>query len=147
LHTCAKAAKVPRMKNALIAAALVVLVTLSPTCVESAFAGEIYLGTIAVTDAGIVNNGTTATTFYINPSAILTIQCDTAADVITDQPAVDAGTGVYLGANYLFATSINGPKNLTLRDAGIQSNAGIVAVAPNGSAATSCKVFSVRGNE
>lgn len=135
------------MKNLMLLAAVVALVTLSPVCVESAFAGEQYLGTIAVTDAGSVNNGTTATPFYVNPQALLTIQCDTAADVITDEVAVDAGTGVYLGATYLFSTSNNGPHNLTYRDGGTLGNQGIVAAKPNGSAATNCKVFTVKGNE
>ena len=138
------------MKNALLLTSLALLVTLSPTCVESAFAGELYLGTIAVTDAGSVNNGQTATTFYINPQATLTIQCDAGAYVITDRITVgtaDSGPGILLNAGQAFPTSINGPKNLPLRDAGVQANAGIVAVKPASGATVGCDVYSTKGNE
>jgi hypothetical protein len=136
------------MKNLMLLAAVAALVALSPTCVESAFAGEIYLGTITSTDAGSVNNGTTATPFYINPSSLLTVQCDGGANVITDQSTVTAVTGVRLGADYLFSTSSNGPHNLTLRDGGVQANAGIVAVKPiTGVSTVGCTVWTVKGNE
>ena len=138
------------MKNLMLLAAVAALVALSPTCVESAFAGEIYLGTIAVTDAGSTNNGLTATPFYINPQALLTIQCDAGAYVITDRVTVgtaDSGPGVLLNAGQAFPTSINGPKNLTLRDAGVQANAGIVAVKPASGTTVGCDVYSTKGNE
>ena len=138
------------MKNLMLLAAVAALVALSPTCVESAFAGEIYLGTIAVTDAGSTNNGLTATPFYINPQALLTIQCDAGAYVITDRVTVgtaDSGPGVLLNAGQAFPTSNNGPHNLTQRDGGIQSNAGIVAVKPASGTTVGCDVSSRKGNE
>ena len=138
------------MKNkgalAILSAAVAVFL-LSPTATQ---AGEFYLGTINVTDAGSVNNGLTATTFYINPQATLTIQCDAGAYVITDRITVgtaDSGPGILLNAGQAFPTSINGPKNLPLRDAGVQANAGIVAVKPASGATVGCDVYSTKGNE
>lgn len=129
---------------AALAACLAVAVFLP----RPARAGEVYLGTIAVTDAGSVNNGTTATPFYVNPQALLTVQCDGGAYVITDTPTVTAGRGILLSAGQAFPTSNNGPHNLTYRDGGVQGNQGIIAVRPvAGAAYVGCDAFSRKGNE
>lgn len=133
-----------RYAFAILAATLAVLMFSA----APALAGEIYLGTIVSTDAGSVNNGTTATPFYVNPQALLTVQCDGGANVITDQATVTSTTGILLNAGQALPTSNNGPHNLTLRDAGIQPNAGIVAVKPvTGASTVGCAVWSRKGNE
>jgi hypothetical protein len=120
-----------------------------------ALAGERYLGSIVtntLSDAGLTErtNVTTAAPFRISPGAQITIQCDVAVYVITDDTtAVTSARGLYLTANEKFPTSV-GTQVLstaaTMSDGGTQVTGGIVRVLSTSGNAT-CRVWERRGNE
>lgn len=109
-----------------------------------AHAGEsVYLGTIEVTDAGSVNNRTTATPFNIGGAGTkIAIQCpDAGAWVLTSQGFVGIRAGVLMPPTQQVATSID----WNAKDAGTYTN-GMVAVRPvEGSCCTACIVTSSSG--
>jgi hypothetical protein len=133
-----------------------------------AFAGEVLLGTLIVSDGGTVSNRTTGWTAYacpsnttggcfvVQPLSKVSIQCNQAAYVITDLAGADAGTGVRLDADQFFQTSVNTNKTLTGHaynsDGGTAGHAvtytgGWVAAAPQSGASLSCRVWSRKGDE
>ncbi len=132
----------------------------------SAFAGEILLGTLVVTDAGSVTNRTVgninsgAGQFVVAPLSKITVQCDQAGLVLTDVAGCDAGNCIRVAADEKFATSINTSKKLSARawnwDGGAQGSAEpvvtytggwIAAAAPAGQAVLYCRVYSRTGTE
>lgn len=131
---------------------LVLAATLTAT---AAWAGEVLLGTLKVTDGGTVANRTTGTPFLVPSNALLSIQCNEDSYVLTDAAGVDAGTGIKLSAGMLLPTSVNSSKTLT----GYASNpdggaavavtytGGWVASAPASGATSTCRVFSRSGQE
>lgn len=134
------------MRNLVLAACL---------AASAAWAGEVLLGTLKVTDGGTVANRTTQTPFLVPANALLSIQCDVDSYVMTDVANCDAGTCVKLGAGMLLPTSVNSSKTLT----GYASNpdggaalavtytGGWVASAPASGATSTCRVFSRTGQE
>jgi hypothetical protein len=120
-----------------------------------ALAGERYLGSIVtntLSDAGLVErtNASTAAPFRIAPNAKITIQCDVAVYVITDDTAaVTSARGLYLTANEKFPTSVGTQTTFTsatMSDGGTQVTGGIVRVLSTSGNAT-CRVWERRGNE
>jgi len=121
----------------------------------TAWAGEVLLGTLRVADGGTTANRTTATPFVVPSNALLSIQCDQASYVMTDVATCDAGVCVYLGANMLLPTKVNGSKTYsypaTNPDGGAaittSYSGGWVASSPGSGATSVCKVFSRTGQE
>ncbi len=152
-------------------AALIVLVA------SAAWAGEVLLGVIVVTDGGTGSNRTAGaaaaapTTFLdrtkcnagfaVNSLDKVTIQTDEGCYVATDVSGCDAGMCLLLAANEKFPTSINTSKTFTAYaynwDGGSQAvsatcavtyTGGWISVAPPvGGAACHAKVFYRTGKE
>ncbi len=139
-------------------------------CVGSAaFAGEVLIGTLIVTDGGQTTNrtvgrlnatGTALQTFEV-PLAKITIQCDQASQCLTDVQGCDAGVCMRLAADEKFPTSVNTAKTFTAKawtwDGGSQALAsnptvtytgGWVSCGPvTGGEVSYCRVYSRTGNE
>lgn len=136
--------------------------------VSVAHAGEKYLGSLVVSDGGTVANPCSgwgaykgdAGAFGLPSLALVTIQCDGIAYVLTDVAGCDAGRCVYLAANTPFPTSVNGAKSLACKafasDGGVAGHAvtysgGWLAMSPDyaagASTVTTCKVFDRSGKE
>lgn len=107
-----------------------------------ALAGERLLGTI--TSAGAdTTNGTTASPFIVPTSALLTIQCDATAYVITDDAtAVSSTRGVKITADLAFPTSVSSSITITVTS---QKSAVVRVISASGT--VNCRVYERRGNE
>lgn len=112
------------------------------------WAGETYLGTIAVLDGGIANNATTAVPFRIPKASPISSQCPTASIMGVNTPVVDAGTGIKLGVDQFFTSSTANNNVSTLLSDGGTYVGGVVSICPVAGAATAeCKVYVRQGNE
>lgn len=126
-----------------------------------AWAGDIQLGIIMVTDAGTTNNANTgygwafcgtepscAQAFPIVANDLVTLQAITACVVAVDRVTNDAGIGLELAAGEKITSSMGGNiRSYTKADGGTYSGA-IISVAPApGSATCSLKVSKRKGNE
>ncbi len=142
------------------------LIFAAAVCVATAaIAGEKYLGTITVSDAGTSTNRTTGyraytttESFVIAPPAKISIQCDNDAMIGTDVSGCDAGKCVRIGANQLFPTSVDTARNLTGCGWNSDGGTGCVAVTYSGGwlavgtpadagPLAICRVFSRSGQE
>ena len=134
----------------------------------AAWAGEDLMGVILVSDAGSVNNATTgygsagcatrasvngagacAQSFRIPTSALISIQCNTAAMVKVNRPAADAGDGIRVAVDqFLTSSTAFGGVRVSLTPDGGTYAGGMVSIAPvAGAAQAECKVFDRSGVE
>lgn len=121
------------MKKLLLCAAMLLAIP--------AVGQEIVLGSI-VSAAGDTTNATTATPFFVQPSAFISIQCNAVAYVITDDlVAVTSTRGVKLAANQLFQTKVGTQARVTA----VAKSSAVIRVV--GDAAVTCKVWARKGNE
>lgn len=120
-----------------------------------AAAGESYLGTIIVTDAGVVSNWfpTDGGAFYIAPQSLITIQPNANAYVCVDAltstkaPTCSATIGVRIDANVAFPTSCQSSTGAVLMADGGTVSGCTVAVLPVTGATVNATVWQRRGNE
>lgn len=121
-----------------------------------AHAGEMPLGRIVVSDGGTATNrcnGTTA--FDIGNNLKLTVQCNAAAYIQTNDTTAPSTTALSIAADEKFPTSVGAQTSKTcygvlLSDAGVNPTTsfnGHLAVAPVSGASLTCKVFQRTGTE
>jgi hypothetical protein len=109
---------------------------------SSAFAGEKFLGTIVSAAGADTTNGTTAVPFLVPTGQTITIQCNAAAFVITDDTvAVTTLRGLNLSTNQIFLTSTSNQEIIVI------SSQVSAIVRVGGAGAVSCSVWTNRGNE
>jgi len=109
---------------------------------RNAWAGERYLGVIAVTTSSLNNTTTGGTPFVINPGSRITVQCDAVTFIQPDSASTLTTTGIKLAADQIFYTSAGTLVNGTLSG---QRTALLAAIVTAGTA--NCRVWERRGNE
>ncbi len=122
--------------------------------VRPAFANEVKLGTIYVTDAGLSSNllPMDGGAFAIQGLTLLTVQPDANAYVCvnavtsTNRPTCSSDLGVTVASGVGFPTSCPPSAKFIMADAGIVSGC-VVVVQPVSGASVAAKVFSRLGNE
>ncbi len=129
----------------------------------AAWAGERFLGVIAVTDGGSSNNAITGyglagcaitvkecsipQAFYIPPSAKLTVICNSVAHLTANRNTTDAGVGMKLAADEKFPTSTGPAVTVALPDGGTYRG-GVLAISPAaGSSGGACGTYERSGTE
>lgn len=149
------------MKRLLLAGVLCVGLVVGISKVHAGEGGAVtgsagLIGMIMVQDGGTISNIDTGYNNGNYPNAAfnlsvanqkLTIQCDQAAYVLTDQNGVDAGNGIKLAADEKLTTSINSIGRTWTKLDGGSYTGGIVSIAPVSGATAICKVWSRTGLE
>lgn len=120
------------------------LLLLVSLCAAPALAGERLLGAIVSAAGADTSNISTATAFWIPPSAKITVWCNAAGYVITDTAtAASATTALPVSLNEKFPTSTGA--SVKSRTTGASLGGAIVRIF--GAAAVTCYVFERSGTE
>lgn len=115
----------------------------------TAFAGEKFLGTIFVLDAGSVHSAFAEDGggFNMHPRTKITVQCDANTYVCVDRLACTAATGVKVTIDQAFPTTTEGPQTVVNSvDAGV-TRTSVVSVIPVTGATSTCRIWSRVGDE
>lgn len=122
--------------------------------IRPAQAGEKYLGTIVVTDAGAVHNlfPTDGGAFYIAPNSLITVQPSANAYVCVDEltsakaPTCSTTLGVLVASGTAFPSSCASATSVQVADGGFVQSCTVTCVPASG-ASVSCPVWSRTGKE